>query len=57
MATNETTSLERKALLRRMFDAAVAAAQPALCLPPPRRRQPFATSCPAISSSALTSAE
>jgi len=27
-----TTEVDRKALLRRMFDAAIAAAQPALCL-------------------------
>ncbi|MEO8297820.1 MAG: glycerate kinase [Burkholderiales bacterium] len=29
-----TTEVDRKLLLRRMFDAAIAAAQPALCLPP-----------------------
>jgi glycerate 2-kinase len=29
-----TTEVDRKPLLRRMFDAAIAAAQPALCLPP-----------------------
>ena len=29
-----TTELNRKALLRSLFDAAIAAAQPALCLPP-----------------------
>lgn len=29
-----TTEIDRRPLLRRMFDAAVAAAQPALCLPP-----------------------
>jgi hydroxypyruvate reductase len=31
---NATTEVDRRQLLRRMFDAAVAAAQPALCLPP-----------------------
>lgn len=42
-ATNTATSSDPRALLRRLFDAAVAAAQPALCLPahlppPPKGR-------------------
>jgi glycerate 2-kinase len=34
MASGATTVTDRRPLLRTMFDAAVAAAQPALCLPP-----------------------
>ncbi|WP_085316569.1 glycerate kinase type-2 family protein [Derxia lacustris] len=34
MAADHDPGADRRALLRRMFDAAIAAAQPALCLPP-----------------------